>query len=354
MKKSLVSLLCFFMFINIVIVSGEENKSLIFELPENINYPVPFEINLTLINFSGTYDVKIDVFNSSDRLSEIYNSGEEKWQSTFNYINQVINSSETDSYLFLLNITKIYSGLGNITLKLRNSSGIFEFNEKINISYINMTQNNSDNENNETKENTVNEKEVYLEIDYDEDDLINQQEFEIEINAFNLEGDYNLKIWVEFENNTIISDRYDEEEEKWKSGRYYLYEFLTGKGNKSKDVLLKIREDYEDYEGGAILKIKIQDIGILAEENIIILENEKEDKITGNIIISNSNKKNNEKESKEKKDEIIYLNSISKDIKSQNNNLKEYKSKTQYIKEYSIYGFALFCVLIIVLLLMRG
>ncbi len=59
-----------------------------------------------------------------------------------------------------------------------------------------------------------------------------------------------------------------------------------------------------------------------------------------------------EKPAEKKKEEpkTIQLNNP-KNIKSYT--VREYKSKTQYIKEYAIYGFALFCVFVIIYLLIK-
>jgi len=67
-------------------------------------------------------------------------------------------------------------------------------------------------------ENTE-DPEIYFEIDWKDEDIVNGEEFEIEVKAFNLKDElYDLKVWIEFKgNDTVISDRYDAEEEEWKS-----------------------------------------------------------------------------------------------------------------------------------------
>jgi len=57
-----------------------------------------------------------------------------------------------------------------------------------------------------------------------------------------------------------------------------------------------------------------------------------------------------EKEGDEGEEKIIKLNELG-NIKSWGS--KEYKSKAEYIKEYGIYGFALFCIFVIVLLIIK-
>jgi len=193
------------------------------------------------------------------------------------------------------------------------------------------------------------EPEIYLEIDWNDEDIINGQEFEVEIKAFNLKDEpYDLKIWIEFkENDTVISDRYDAEGEEWKSGRYYIEDLFEGDGNETEDIKLRIREDYKDFYGRAKIFFKIEN----GEENdkyIDILEKEEEDEkdenipevlesiqtapITGSVIKLGTSKVSTETE----------------DIKTQDNIV--YESKTELIKKYAIYGFALLCVGICVLL----
>ncbi len=197
--------------------------------------------------------------------------------------------------------------------------------------------------------NTGNEEEaeIYLEIDWNDEDIINGQEFEVEIKAFNLrDGSYDLKIWIEFkENDTVISDRYDAEEEEWKSGRYYINDLFRGSGDETEDVKLRIREDYKDFYGRAKIFFKIEG----EEENdkyIDILEREEEDDeeevpkvlesiqtapITGSVIKLGASEVSTETEDIKTKDNIVY------------------ESKTELIKKYAIYGFALLCVGICVL-----
>lgn len=204
--------------------------------------------------------------------------------------------------------------------------------------------------------------EIYLEMNWDEEDIINGEEFEIEVKAYNLENkDYDVRIWIEFEaNDTVISDRYGEDddgEEKWLSGKYYIYELFDGPGNETKKVDLRIRDDYEDFKGDAKIFFKIRD-EIEIESYIEILEKKDEGQkdasqpeqttekiigsegnpsITGGVIRLGESKETekSETEDKETNKNIIY------------------ESKTEIIKKYSIFGFALLCVALSILLVLN-
>ena len=208
----------------------------------------------------------------------------------------------------------------------------------------NCTTEQSDNGNTEDEE----EAPIYLEIDWSDEDIINGQEFEIEVKAFNLKDElYDLKVWIEFKgNDTVISDRYDAEGEEWKSGRYYIEDLFEGPGNETEDIKLRIREDYKDFYGRAKIFFKIEN----EEENdryIDILEREEEEDdeevpkvlepiqtapITGSVIKLGTSEVSTETEDIKTKDNIVY------------------ESKTELIKKYSIYVFALLCVGICILL----
>jgi len=204
--------------------------------------------------------------------------------------------------------------------------------------------------------------EPYFELEWDEDDIVNGKDFKIKVNAFNLEDEeYDVKLWIEFEDNdTIISERYDENEEKWKSGKYYLNEFFKGPGNESEKIEIRIKDKYEDFKGDVNLFFKTRD-GSEIERSIEILEKEEgvaesqeseEPKvleveiesepahITGEVIRLGGRKESNESS-----------NEASENLKTPSGIV--YESKTEKIKKYSVFGFALLCVLICVLIAWR-
>ena len=230
----------------------------------------------------------------------------------------------------------------------------------------NNDENNSsqDNNNQDNNQDNSQEAQVSLELNWDEDEIINGKEFEIEIKAFNLKDeDYDVKVWIEFaDNNTIISDRYDEENDEWKSGMYYIYNLFNGPGNKTKDIILRIKEDYKDFHGDAKINVRIRvnegsyideaDI----EKNIKILEQENDEPNNEPKIEENS--KSQTEENKPKTNSSLTTGNVIKlgfsetktqDIKTQKNII--YESKNELIKKYSIFGFALLCAILSILLI---
>lgn len=85
------------------------------------------------------------------------------------------------------------------------------------------------------------------------------------------------------------------------------------------------------------------------EENSTENEEDEDNKNTESTITSNVIKQETENKEVSEEAEIIKLNNP-QNIKSQ----EIWKSKTQYIKEYSIYGFAVFCVFVIILLVIKN
>jgi len=148
MKISIIFLIL--VIISITLIGA---KSVNFEFPSNASYGVPFQVNLTLINYSeGVYDIKIDFYNStnaSERFSQIYNGS--IWQTTYNYVNSAINTSMTNFSNFTINITELYNSTANITLKIRKSSTIDTYeNYTLNITILSVNLTNSSNSTNLT------------------------------------------------------------------------------------------------------------------------------------------------------------------------------------------------------------
>ncbi len=198
-------------------------------------------------------------------------------------------------------------------------------------------------------------------LEWGEEDITNSSSFEIIIKASNLESiNYSVKIYITFkQNDTIISDNYNTLDDKWKSGTYYLQDFFMGPGNKSKEVEMKIRENYKIFKGEAWIHVKLKkgedvilqtnkSITILAGKNktteeSVLLREMAEDNLTL------ENKQNNDTKS------IINLNQqqqISTINKTKDNIV--YKSKNEKIKDYATYGFAGFLIFVIAILLIRN
>ncbi len=199
---------------------------------------------------------------------------------------------------------------------------------------------------------------LYIELKWNDSEIINGNNFSIDIGAYNLENKtYDLKIYMTFEENeTIISYTYNENDSKWKSSNYYVNAVLVGGGNKSTALRLKIDNDYDKWKGDSLIKAKLRvsnTIDIVAEVNksIEILNPEENTSLDNSQQTTSLDTANDNTTSlSETNLSVISLNNP-KNIKSLGE--KVYKSKTQYIKQYAIYGFALLCVVIIIYLIKR-
>ena len=204
---------------------------------------------------------------------------------------------------------------------------------------------NTTNQTNATDSNRASDE--YVRLDYEE--MRNGEEFEVEIRAYNLKnGSYDIKIAISFVNNdTIISETYDNGE--WKSSNYYVENFFNNSWNKSGIVKLRIKKEYEYFYGEINITAKLRKNGNIVAEIINKTEILKKQVIQE---IDNSINQTSNAETNAENMSIIKLNS--KDIKSQNiSENKTYRTKTQLIKEYGIYGFALFCVFVIIILIIN-
>lgn len=202
---------------------------------------------------------------------------------------------------------------------------------------------------NQTQQNQS-QAEIYLELEYN-NEIENGEKFGVEVKAYNLEEkSYDIKIYITFDNDTIISETYHDNENKWKSSKYYVEEIIEGPGNKTETLELRIDGGNEDFWGDAGIRARLRVSG----ESVYVAEFKDEIEVLEKAIEEEAGKTigaGEAEEGEEITDSIIRLNKP-KDIKTQSNS-SVYKSKTEYIKEYAIYGFSLFCIFIIILLVVR-
>jgi len=216
----------------------------------------------------------------------------------------------------------------------------------------------------------IEDDDIYIELNWDEEDIINGDEFEITVKAYNLEEkDYDVLVEIKDDDGKIISERYGKygtnKSNVWKSSTFYALKFVSGNGNDFEDMKLKIDSDYSDFSGDATIIARIREnekTGVIDEldEDIEVLETE-ENFSSNNFSNSNSSTSSNPSSSNSSKNQsitgsVIRLGSKTlkgtgetEDIKTEKSTV--YKSKNEHIKEYAIYGFAIFCVFLIVLLL---
>jgi hypothetical protein len=323
----------------------------------NVSYPgsvlvgEEFEFKISFEYFDeDIYDIKFEIKNGSDNIADRF--WEDGWKSTHFWVEDFLNFSEINESVIRLKIVDNYNGANEFDIKIRDSSGaIFEFIDySLNISFVDAVD--------EVDES--NDAEIYYELDWDSEDIENGRSFKIKTDAFNLNEDkYDVRLWIEFEeNNTIISEIYDSNEEKWLSGNYYIDEIFEGPGNQSDKIKIRIKEKYEYFEGDARIYFKLRNevewdkkIEILEKKDSVIETNNN----IGNDKISESSKKLiDEYIERDAEKNVIKLGQKidtgeTEDLKVTGNII--YQSKTEIIKSYSVYFLALlvvvFCVLIV-------
>ncbi|MBD3252143.1 hypothetical protein GF386_00235 [Candidatus Pacearchaeota archaeon] len=355
-------------------VMAEENID--FNYPSNIKIGEEFEITVSLNNFDlGVYDIKIDIKDSGERVARIFDGN---WKSTMYYVNDAIDISVNNNSDFKLKITENCSENLDADIKTRDSNNnvrVFTEFMEINLDSKDENEENDEIEDSEEEDGEDNEEEsqdeIYAEIEWD-DEIINGEEFDIEIKIYNLEDEeYDVRLWIE-EHGDVISDRYGDESDEWRSGRYYLKEFLNGPRDEE-EITLRIRPEYRDFEGDAEIYLKLRPSGYVEEDDIEILENQEiEEELDDDREEEENDKKNKEERDFEninlnnpdelkKRAElmansenkitgnVIRLGKKSEDIKTQ----VVYETKTEKIKRYLIYLFALLCIAIAVLLIFK-
>ena len=226
MKKEILIILVLFLSLNIVLA-----EELNISYPLNVSLGKSFEVNLSLINFTGdSYDVKIDMLNVTSHIIKRYWDNE--WKSGNYYMGDAINLSMDNSGSFKVNITEDYEGNNSLIIKLRDSeNNIISFEYPINVSLVNSSSlpgNSSEGEGNNESEEDV----IYYNISWRGKDIVNGDRFYVNFNIFNLENkSYDIRLWIENDDERIISDRYDKKNKEWKSGTYYINELANGSLN---------------------------------------------------------------------------------------------------------------------------
>ncbi len=356
-KRVFIIILVLFLF-NINLIYAEEIN---FIYPQNIIIGREFNASLILLNFSqDIYDVKFEILNGTNNIAErFWNNA---WKSVFYWITDAINLSQKNNETFRLNITENYYGLNNISVKIRNSlNKEFKFFYLLNISnfnYSNSPQNISNQNNNSQNSSDIYQnKGIYYNLSWNEEDIITNKEFKIKTEVFNLEdGEYDVKLWIETDK--IISERYDEKNNEWKSGIYYINNFFVGPGNKSEKIKIRIEENI-NFTGEANLFFRIRDESEISYK-IKILERSKEKSIEN---AETNSTINSDVKNERTNNEVVITSNVIKLGKIINNKTEKtdnintnyvvYESKIEMIKKYSVYGFAFLCVVLCVLIIWR-
>ena len=365
-------------------INNSSQATIILSYPSQVNFGQEFSVNVTLINFpDDVYDVRIGVINDSIRLARIWNGN--NWQSAYYYINNVFNTTQKKSESFRLNMTACCNGNANLEIKLRDSKNyVYSFyNYSINVMgncpapHIsqNQTDNTIDDTDNEIDDtdNDIADSEISLNLDWNSENIRNGKDFEISINAYNLQDkDYDLKVFIYGENeNKPISQIYNDG--KWVNSNNYLIGFFKGGGDKTEDVKLRIKESFRSFNGEATIGVRLREKGTSVykkeiQATIDILEADESADSNGNENSTssdsdsadnsdNSDNQDNIDESNNKEsltqytidEEVVHnLTPKTESIKTKENIV--FKSKNELIKIYSIFAFVILIMIFFVLL----
>ncbi|MBI2047001.1 lamin tail domain-containing protein [Candidatus Pacearchaeota archaeon] len=226
----------------------------------------------------------------------------------------------------------------------------------------NETQNNQtqQNQTNQTSQNQTTQTSKNITLNYPYNASFSKN-ISVELYAYNLDdATYDVKLAV-YDGGSIVSETYNENEAKWKSSTYYINGVFYGAYIK-KNFTLRINDN--DFEGEANISVKLRKSGtnsayIEYSGRINILKTEKAYKSNESIIIINPDEDAEEDKSSNEEDTgVIRLNNAeSKTEKGSGMGLKAetgsviFMSQTEKIKKYAIYGFAVFLIALIIILL---
>jgi len=174
-----------------------------------------------------------------------------------------------------------------------------------------------------------------VDIDFDcPDEIFVDEEFECVLEVFDGDGEYDVKVDLDGERDSVLEVWNDG---VWKSGYFYLIEFIED--GDERDVRLRVSED-GNYDGVLKLRqgdnIEFFDVELDVEESgVVDIVDDVEDDVSGDVVLLSE------------KPEVVSLNG---DVV--NNNVDEfvYVSKDARVVDWLPYGFALFLIFVIVVL----
>ena len=174
-----------------------------------------------------------------------------------------------------------------------------------------------------------------VDIDFDcPDEIFVDEEFECVLEVFDGDGEYDVKVDLDGGRDSVLEVWNDG---VWKSGYFYLIEFIED--GDERDVRLRVSDD-GNYDG--VLKLRqgdkreFFDIELDVEESgVVDIVDDVEDDVSGDVVLLSE------------KPEVVSLNG---DVV--NNNVDEfvYVSKDARVVDWLPYGFALFLIFVIVVL----
>ena len=303
------------------------DKNISLSYPLNVNYGCVFSASLTLFNFPpNIYSIKMHITDmSGGGIAEIFNGT--TWRSGVYWLYNQTNTSISNSTLFYVNVTEKYNGMGNIEVKIKNSSdyeSVFS-GFQINITYNPVVQNTTNPIINNSNQNTSNTPvKSSLEIE-DLGEIYSNKEEKISVKFYNLNGSYDLKLGAYNEDEKLMSEIYNDNEEKWQSSNYYIKKAVSANGSENEDFKIRFKKEYSNFTGTVYIEGKIRKTGTST-----IIDTEKID--VDARIKENLEQENNESSQDAKKKNIMTGESII----NINNQEKEvvYESKLTKILKY--------------------
>lgn len=258
----------------LIFVEEKEEKEKI-EPKITLNYPSEifsqkeFEVSLSVSDLNyDTYDVKISILKISEEseqkrtISEISLTGEE-WQDSYRYLTNVFTGNSF-SGKFKIRINQDFSGQAEIIAKIRQSLNkkiVVEFSKKIYVEKFQEIIQIPPEQQFSTETSTQPSEEVQPQINLSYDlALPVNKELLVLLSASNLkESTYDVKISIEV-NDQILSEIFDERQNKWQSSYYYLKEVFSG-NSFSGNFKLRIKSSENNFRGTANLIAKIRETG---------------------------------------------------------------------------------------------
>ena len=200
---------------------------------------------------------------------------------------------------------------------------------------------------------------VLLRLDWNNNEIVNGKEFNIEIEAFDLEDkNYDLKVYIYLDDKDKPISQTRDEDFKWISSDRYVKNFFTVSGNQSDSIKLRINEKNNESFGSATIIARIRESGasnyIEEQEDIFIIRNKfplKKTDSDDNILQNDDLNDTNQESIMAEKVIRIGTNKETESIKTQNNIV--YESKNELIKRYSIYGFIGLIIIFLILLALK-
>ena len=169
-----------------------------------------------------------------------------------------------------------------------------------------------------------------LDVDFDcPDKIFAGEEFECSLEVFDGDGEYDVKVEVDKKRDSVLRI-WDEEENKWLSGYYYLREFVED--GEEVDVRLKV---LEVGRHDVVLKLRQGDDRKLFEVGEIIV---RENSVDGELIVDDGSL-----------EEVVVLGNVVDEIVL--NDAVVYESRDWEVVNGLVYGFCVFLIFVILILL---